>query len=369
MKKPYRIYGFVVVCFLCIGIAFTYSTAMMGKTDSSHNHIARLKFSHSMNVSDYITLELPAVVHDPDEMSSPFRINIYEGNPNYTWSKWVSEYKWCSGSGTNEDPYVIENLYINCKGKGGGIFVRNSTKPFIIRNCWIHNGGPNQYDAGILIQEASKGTITDCILNYLRTGIWIQFSCRDIVVSHNLMVHNTNGSRAFDLNNDCKYITYDGNYISNYGEGAYVSLNYDVTFTHNFMNNTLFGKDAGRPPITMSRTTDTNITFNGFAGAYANYDEFLTSIDSLNITVSNNTKVTTPGESPKTTGITPKIQSNEGSSLITLTGCSFSTIAHNIMYVSRSGAGVDIPGYDMWMIYGLLGVISLLVILKKVVKK
>lgn len=44
-----------------------------------------------------------------------------------------------SGSGTVADPYVIENKRIDASGQGAGIYVRNTTKALIIRNCWVSN--------------------------------------------------------------------------------------------------------------------------------------------------------------------------------------------------------------------------------------
>ncbi|MBI0582485.1 MAG: right-handed parallel beta-helix repeat-containing protein [Methanomassiliicoccales archaeon] len=44
-----------------------------------------------------------------------------------------------SGSGTVADPYVIENKRIDATGQGAGIYVRNTTKALIIRNCWVSN--------------------------------------------------------------------------------------------------------------------------------------------------------------------------------------------------------------------------------------
>ncbi|MFX0137172.1 MAG: hypothetical protein ACFFDN_26265, partial [Candidatus Hodarchaeota archaeon] len=44
---------------------------------------------------------------------SELPIFIDDINPDYNWSKIKSENIWCTGSGTFNDPYIIQNLEIN----------------------------------------------------------------------------------------------------------------------------------------------------------------------------------------------------------------------------------------------------------------
>ena len=56
---------------------------------------------------------------------TPFIVNDY-GQGNYTWEEAVLE-PWCSGNGTLEDPYVIENVVINATNENYGILIYNSS--------------------------------------------------------------------------------------------------------------------------------------------------------------------------------------------------------------------------------------------------
>lgn len=63
---------------------------------------------------------------------NPILIN---GNAGFTPANGVT-----SGSGTESNPYVIEGWDINASS-ANGIEIRNTTAYFVIRNCYVHNGG------------------------------------------------------------------------------------------------------------------------------------------------------------------------------------------------------------------------------------
>lgn len=47
----------------------------------------------------------------------------------------------CTGSGTESDPYVIEDLIIDCEGSGNFFWIQDSSVYFKIENCTIYNAG------------------------------------------------------------------------------------------------------------------------------------------------------------------------------------------------------------------------------------
>ena len=85
---------------------------------------------------------------------------------NFTWSETASVYPWCSGSGTKEDPYIIEKVYIDGQFIGkdylyySNILIRHSRVHFIIRNCSLHRSGVYaDWNAGIFLYNIfSKST-------------------------------------------------------------------------------------------------------------------------------------------------------------------------------------------------------------------
>ena len=69
---------------------------------------------------------------DPEYVS---RATIFiEGDDNFTAANGV-----VAGSGTAEDPYVIENWAIDASG-AHGIHIKNTTSYFVVRNCLVENG-------------------------------------------------------------------------------------------------------------------------------------------------------------------------------------------------------------------------------------
>ncbi len=100
-----------------------------------------------------------AVTHDPI---------IINGNWTETKSAGI-----CSGSGTPEDPYTIEDKDVEGDGVGNCITITNAHEYFTIENCTIHGSGNLLDDAGICIENASNGIINKNGINGNRYGILI----------------------------------------------------------------------------------------------------------------------------------------------------------------------------------------------------
>lgn len=100
-------------------------------------------------------------------------IYINDWRCKYSWRK-TSKYDWCSGSGTIEDPYIIENIIIDGQNSGSCITIRNSRAYFIIRNCTLYNSGGGSFfnwGAGIKLINTKNGWLLNNTLNYNRDGI------------------------------------------------------------------------------------------------------------------------------------------------------------------------------------------------------
>lgn len=93
-------------------------------------------------------LALPQwVPHDP--------IYIY-GDDDFTWENGV-----VGGSGTPEDPYIIEGWIIDTLNYDYGIYISNTTAHFVIRNCLVRYP---QEKAGIFLSAVKNGVIEDCAI-------------------------------------------------------------------------------------------------------------------------------------------------------------------------------------------------------------
>ena len=109
-----------------------------------------------------------------------------------------------SGSGTAVDPFVIEGWDIDASS-ANGVEVRNTSAHFIIRNCFVHDGGNNTKHGiyfetvkawkienvasvnnfqGIFIVYSSDGSIDNCTSeSNLGKGIWLWYSQNNAIVN------------------------------------------------------------------------------------------------------------------------------------------------------------------------------------------
>ena len=96
-----------------------------------------------------------------------------EGNDDFTSENGVT-----GGSGTEEDPYVIEDwIIVGNEPVENGIFINNTDAYFVIRNCTIFNL-TDTYDSGILLSHVENGRIEDTTSFRTQIAIEIQYSAQ-----------------------------------------------------------------------------------------------------------------------------------------------------------------------------------------------
>ncbi|MFX1464254.1 MAG: right-handed parallel beta-helix repeat-containing protein, partial [Promethearchaeota archaeon] len=143
---------------------------------------------------------------------APFTIDndVSNGAGDYTWVEAILE-PWCSGSGTELDPYVIEDLIIDGGGSGNGIAIRDSNVFFRIENCTVYNSG--QYDAGISLDNTYNGNLigNNCSNNYY--GILLFNGCNNNNITGNTA--NNNLDSGIYLANACFENNITGNIANN----------------------------------------------------------------------------------------------------------------------------------------------------------
>jgi parallel beta-helix repeat protein len=96
-----------------------------------------------------------------------------EGNENFTYENGVT-----GGSGTEEDPYIIENWIIVGNGSiSDGIFINNTDVYFVIRNCTVYGfHHPDEYYDGIELQYVENGRIENTKVNESHACIHLRYS-------------------------------------------------------------------------------------------------------------------------------------------------------------------------------------------------
>jgi parallel beta-helix repeat protein len=105
-----------------------------------------------------------------------------------------------AGTGSKEDPYIIENWVISAKN-ANGIEIRNTTACFIIRNCLVENGGKlNNF--GIYLESVANGKVENCICENSIYGIYLSDSVINNSIINNTCLNNQHGIILEDSSNN-----------------------------------------------------------------------------------------------------------------------------------------------------------------------
>ncbi len=158
----------------------------------------------------------------------------YSGN----WT-WAVNQPWCYGQGTWQEPYIIENVTVDCGGTGSGIIINNSKNDhFIIRNCTVYNSGSEWSDAGIKLENTQNGTISGNTANNNFVGIYLLYDCDNNTISGNT-ANNNNWGIIFTAMHagTCDNNTLSGNTASNNDyDGISLSFSKDNIISGNTAN-------------------------------------------------------------------------------------------------------------------------------------
>ena len=183
-------------------------------------------------------LPINSNIHDDDITLDQklLRISAVSGKIHIdnNWTATESTYSWCTGSGTWNDPYIIQDLIIDSGGSGSCIWIQNSDVYFRIENCTVYNSGGDWGDAGISLINVNNGTLIENNCSFNAKGIW--------GAGINLDGSNNNTISGNTANNN------------NFGIKLYLSNNSKVS--GNFANNNI---DSG---INLGETDNTNVSGN-----------------------------------------------------------------------------------------------------------
>lgn len=155
-------------------------------------------FFPTFQINNYRLEEVNEFVYDKSIVSAGFwnltgsPILIDELDPNYNWSKTADDNDWCYGSGTWNDPYIIENITIEAQALETNLIeIKNShSSYFSIRNCNItHLDSPSTSRTGIKLYNSSKGWITNNNCSYSSQGITLERSDNNTVYD-NIIMYN-----------------------------------------------------------------------------------------------------------------------------------------------------------------------------------
>jgi parallel beta-helix repeat protein len=177
-----------------------------------------------------IALAIPLLSSSPVHaaLSSHAPIFIYD-NSGFTKPDPVNG----GGSGTGDDPYIIENWVINASSTTG-ILIMNTTAYFVIRNCLVENGGVTYY--GIFLDNVINGKIENNTIKNNSTGIFLASS--DNTIIENNLVDNSSNNGIWLYYSDNNHI--ENNLVDNSSNnGIYLYYSDNTIIENNTAENNL----------------------------------------------------------------------------------------------------------------------------------
>jgi parallel beta-helix repeat protein len=203
---------------------------------------------------------------------SPFVIDdLATGVGAHNWT-WAETQPWCSGSGTFEEPYLIENVTIDGENSGNCIKIKNSDKYFRIENCTVFNSGWGISDAGIHLDHAGNGTLinNNCSFNG-KNGIFLYFNSDNNSISGNTANNNDYGIRLYASDNN----TVSGNTANDGFYGIYLDYSDNNTLSGNTANNNdWYGIDINysNNNTISGNIVDNNVNYGIIFSSYSDYN-------------------------------------------------------------------------------------------------
>ncbi|MFX0102346.1 MAG: NosD domain-containing protein [Candidatus Hodarchaeota archaeon] len=138
-----------------------------------------------------------------------------------------------TGGGNASSPYIIENLEIDAGGVNSCIWIKDTTKPLIIRNCTLNNSGSGAFDSGIRLENCNSINITECNISDNSMGVYT-FTSSSINISKNNISSNDIHGVWFSYSSTNKII--DNEINGNSGSGITLSLSNDNLITKNVVS-------------------------------------------------------------------------------------------------------------------------------------
>ncbi|MGB9637143.1 MAG: right-handed parallel beta-helix repeat-containing protein, partial [Thermoplasmata archaeon] len=150
----------------------------------------------------------------------------------------ASVWNW-PGNGSQDNPYIIKNYYIDAKGGKWGIYIENTSSYLVIQRCYITNQTSiSAPSAGIALRNVSNAKILENTLMNVIHGMRIDTWSTYIIVENNTVNPNQRGIYPYQAN----YTVIRGNVITG-GGTAGIYLN-DANYAE-VANNTITGSYNG----------------------------------------------------------------------------------------------------------------------------
>lgn len=156
-----------------------------------------LTFKSFIQSSDEISIDVITKISYFNNSAATIYIDgSAKGVGAHNWS-WAAIQPWCSGNGSENNPYIIENLKINGNNASSCIEIVDSNEYFVVRNCTLYNSSLGVYpyfDAGLKLFNVSNGMIFENNCSYNEyNGISLNYYCNNNIICDNVMHNNSVG--------------------------------------------------------------------------------------------------------------------------------------------------------------------------------
>ncbi|MFX0022983.1 MAG: right-handed parallel beta-helix repeat-containing protein [Candidatus Hermodarchaeota archaeon] len=216
-------------------------------------------------------------------------IEIDDQDPLKNWSITAATYNWCRGSGTWEDPYIIENVTIDGQNNHNCIRIDNSDVYFTIRNCTLINGvGEYWHSGGIRLENVTKGSLINNDCSFNQQGIILRFSSNNTISRNTANKNTIHGITLYDQCNDTKIIGNTACFNSHCGIVIREKYTYYNGYNNLVINNNAsYNADIGLSLVFIENTEVSNNTAI-HNGVYPSVGYGISVQASRNITISFN---------------------------------------------------------------------------------
>ncbi|MFX0103295.1 MAG: right-handed parallel beta-helix repeat-containing protein, partial [Candidatus Hodarchaeota archaeon] len=141
-----------------------------------------------------------------------------------------------TGSGTTEDPYIIENLIINVNGEEDAMALLNIDKPLLVRNCTFSGADSSEFwnqrgSAGLYCFNVENLNISNCVSRLNFYGMFITSSVNIAINSCNISnnffaIHLYNSFHSIFTANDITNTSYRGFNVYSSDNNSFYSNNF-----------------------------------------------------------------------------------------------------------------------------------------------
>ncbi len=178
---------------------------------------------------------LPPLTSDFYRRLSPIYIDNLD--PENNWEVFILENPWVVGTGSREDPYILNNMFIDAKGGQSCVLIKNSDSVFQIINSVFFNASsrdfPTYFDPGqgIYLENVSHGHIINSIF-YNNELFGIRAINSILIDIYHNSIYNSESTGIFFYNIRKSII--ESNQIYDHSTGIYLVLShYNSIITNN----------------------------------------------------------------------------------------------------------------------------------------